>query len=372
MFSRWSRNSNDVHLEEGREKEAERQEIVRLYKANEVPAMEETPTKKTGVVSKTGFAVLCLLVIQNSSKTLLLRYIMRDKPDFLTSAAVFGSEIIKLVCSIAYILCVEQKTVLSIFRYLKEDMRNTLLLAAPASAYCFNMSMEYVALAHLDAAVFSVAVQAKLLFTALMAVIFMRKRLKLIQFISLVLLTVGVMLCNLDKLQNSEAETDLMDNKNIYGLVVTISIALSSGFASVYTERVIKGRGAARTVSDAEYGLAYTQVQLAIISIVAIVIYAIISDFKQIAVYGWFHNFTPAVFLSIVSSAVGGLIVAGVLKYADSVLKGYATATSVALTGVLSMVLFHTPLSILYFLGIIIVGVAVILYNGQDLDQLIC
>jgi len=369
MFSRWSRTSSDVNLEEGRGKKAEVKEMVPLQKAQEPT---KPPKKKPSVVSKTGFAVLCLLVVQNSSKTLLLRYVMRDKPEFLTSAAVFGSELLKLSSSVAYILCVERKSAQSIVRYLKEDMRNTLLLAVPAGAYNFNMSMEYVALAHLDAAVFSVAVQSKLLFTALMAVIFMRKRLKLIQVVSLILLTVGVMLCNLDKLQNSEAETNLMDNKTIYGLVVTLGIAMSSGFASVYTERVIKGRGAVRTVSDADYGLAYTQVQLALMSIVAIVIYAMITDFRQIVLYGWFHNFTPAVFLSIVSSAVGGLIVAGVLKYADSVLKGYATATSVALTGIMSMVLFQTPLSILYFLGIINVGLAVILYNGQDLDQLLC
>jgi len=34
--------------------------------------------------------------------------------------------------------------------------------------------------------------------------------------------------------------------------------------------------------------------------------------------------------------------VAGVLKYADAVLKGYATAVSVMLTGVLSSIFFST------------------------------
>jgi UDP-sugar transporter A1/2/3 len=71
-------------------------------------------------------------------------------------------------------------------------------------------------------------------------------------------------------------------------------------------------------------------------------------------------------------SALGGLIVASVLKYADSVLKGYATAMSVILTGLLSMVLFGTTLSVIYFMGIINVVMAVLLYNAKDLDRFVC
>jgi solute carrier family 35 (UDP-sugar transporter), member A1/2/3 len=75
---------------------------------------------------------------------------------------------------------------------------------------------------------------------------------------------------------------------------------------------------------------------------------------------------------SIIMSALGGLIVASVLKYADSVLKGYATAMSVILTGMLSMVLFGTSLGAIYFMGIVNVVTAVLLYNGKDLDMYVC
>ena len=61
-----------------------------------------------------------------------------------------------------------------------------------------------------------------------------------------------------------------------------------------------------------------------------------------------------------------------VLKYADAVLKGYATAISVILTGVMSMILFGTKLNILYFLGIGNVICAVLLYSSTDLDRLLC
>lgn len=75
---------------------------------------------------------------------------------------------------------------------------------------------------------------------------------------------------------------------------------------------------------------------------------------------------------SIFMSALGGLIVASVLKYADSIVKGYATSISVILTGMLSMLLFGTTLGAIYFLGIVNVVTAVLLYNGKDLDAYVC
>ena len=65
---------------------------------------------------------------------------------------------------------------------------------------------------------------------------------------------------------------------------------------------------------------------------------------------------------------MGGLTVAAVLKFADAVLKGYATAISVLLTGVMSMLLFGTSLNAEYVLGMVNVLAAVILYNAKNLD----
>jgi UDP-sugar transporter A1/2/3 len=58
-----------------------------------------------------------------------------------------------------------------------------------------------------------------------------------------------------------------------------------------------------------------------------------------------------------------------VLKYADSVLKGYATAVSVIMTGVASTQLFGTHLSMVFGMGMINVVVSVLLYNLTDLED---
>lgn len=326
-----------------------------------------TPREKNdgGGISSMGLKVLILLAVQNSSKNLLMRYVMKEKPDFLTSAAVIGSECTKLSLSLFYILCIEKKPIDSIVQYFRDDWKNTMLVTVPASAYNLQMTLEYVALANLDAAMFSVLVQTKLLFTAVFSAVVIRKRLKYIQVISLTLLTVGVMLCNM-KFGDEEQK-----NSNTKGIMATLGIAVSSGFASVYTEKVIKSQRRNSPVTG-QYSLAYTQVQLASMSLLTIGIYALFADFEKIAMYGLFYNFNGGAFLTVFNSAIGGLIVAGVLKYADSVLKGYATAISVIGTGIMSMILFGTQLHVVYFMGIINVVVAVLLYNGKNFDQYVC
>lgn len=327
-------------------------------------ADKSTFEKLQGGITSMGLKVLILLAVQNSSKNLLMRFVMKEKPNFLTSAAVIGSECTKLTLSTLYILLVEKKSFGSIVQYFKDDWKNTLLVAVPASAYNLQMSLEYVALANLDAAMFSVLVQTKLLFTATFAALVIGKKLKFIQVISLVLLTVGVMLCNMKF-------GDDAGNSNSKGIFATLGIAVSSGFASVYTEKVIKTQRAQSPVSG-QYSLAYTQVQLASMSLLTIGIYACIMDFGTIIEYGLFHNFNGFALLTVFNSAFGGLIVAAVLKYADSVLKGYATAISVIATGILSMFLFGTKLHAVYFLGIVNVVIAVLLYNGKNLDKYVC
>jgi solute carrier family 35 (UDP-sugar transporter), member A1/2/3 len=125
-------------------------------------------------------------------------------------------------------------------------------------------------------------------------------------------------------------------------------------------------------VARQNYSLAYMQVQLALVSLVILGVYAVVIDYNVIMEHGLLHNFTTGAFVSIFNSAIGGLIVASVLKYADSVLKSYATAISVVMTGVLSMFLFGTTLNSIYAMGIVNVVCAVLLYNGKNMDKVIC
>jgi len=109
-------------------------------------------SKAAPAVSSAGLKVLILLAFQNCSKNLLVRYVMKDQPKFLTSAAVVGSETTKFTLSVLWILLYERQSVHSIIEFLKNDFKTTLLVIVPASAYNLQLSLEYVAMANLDAA----------------------------------------------------------------------------------------------------------------------------------------------------------------------------------------------------------------------------
>ncbi|GMI43049.1 hypothetical protein TrCOL_g2448 [Triparma columacea] len=311
--------------------------------------------------------VLLLLAIQNCSKNLIMRYAMQSKPDILYSAAVIGSETTKLTLSVLYIIFVDGGSLAKIWKFLQLDYRNMILLCVPATVYNIQQTLEYVALSNIDASAFSVLVQTKLLATAIFAVVLMGRKLNRAQTLSLTLLTTGVMLCNMKT--ETDEDSKYYSSKST-GIMATLGISLSSGFASVYTEKVIKVRGNNDIRSN--YSLAYMQVQLASASLIIIGCWALVKDFSKIREVGLWYNFNTPAFLSVFNSAIGGLTVAAVLKFADAVLKGYATALSVVLTGLLSMFIFGTQLSSFYFLGMINVIVSMLLYNNKSLYESMC
>ena len=122
-------------------------------------------------------------------------------------------------------------------------------------------------------------------------------------------------------------------------------------------------------VAAAVYFLTHLLVAAAPVVMLASRIAIAMTDWTPITTKGLWYGFDYKACIAAVNSAAGGLTVAAVLKYADAVLKGYATAISVLLTGVLSMVLFSTELSVEYALGMTNVLAAVFLYNAQDLEK---
>ena len=347
------------------------------------PSAKKAEAGGGGSISKMGLRVLLLLAVQNCAKNLVMRAAVGGGAKFLYSAAVIGTEGTKCACSVAFVLCTGGSPA-SIVAYLKAEWRKFALLAVPAGIYNFQQTLEYIALRNLNAALFSVLVQTKLLTTAIFSASLMGKKLRKAQVISLALLTTGVMLAQLSKDggKRGDAGEDTGENR-LHGVAATLGIAMSSGFAAVYTEKVIKAQrpaggaappGAASSAGGAnggapvQGGLAYTQIQLALTSLVIEGAWAALTDSANILEHGLWYGFDYKAMISVANSAMGGLTVAAVLKYADAVLKGYATAVSVLLTGVMSMLLFGTSLNVEYCLGMVNVLAAVILYNAKNLD----
>ena len=108
---------------------------------------------------------LLLLVAQNTSKTLIMRAAVGQRqPEFLYSAAVLATEGLKATLSTSWVLA-SGGSFRSISFFLRTEWRLFLRVMAPAAIYNAQQMLEFVALSRLEAPVFSIIVQTKLLTT---------------------------------------------------------------------------------------------------------------------------------------------------------------------------------------------------------------
>ena len=63
---------------------------------------------------------------------------------------------------------------------------------------------------------------------------------------------------------------------------------------------------------------------------------ALILDMKKICEEGWLQGLTNLVVVIIFLGAFGGLVIAAVMKYADNIVKGFATSISIIFSSIVS------------------------------------
>ncbi len=74
-------------------------------------------------------------------------------------------------------------------------------------------------------------------------------------------------------------------------------------------------------------------------------------DGDKVAENGFFGGYNFWTWATIFNQAIGGLVVALVVKYADNILKGFATSISIILSCLASLVLFDFELTWLFVGG---------------------
>ncbi|XP_029607071.1 UDP-N-acetylglucosamine transporter-like isoform X2 [Salmo trutta] len=82
---------------------------------------------------------------------------------------------------------------------------------------------------------------------------------------------------------------------------------------------------------------------------------------------GMFKGYNTITWTVVALQALGGLVIAAVIKYADNILKGFATSLSIILSTLISYFWLQDfdPTSV-FFLGAVLVIVATFLYGYED------
>ena len=323
----------------------------------------------------TKYVALLILVVQNSALVLTMRYSrILPGPRYLPSTAVVMSEILKCTISIGVhlheqytkprdtelgTLSENESTSSYSIRQLGTDVFSAksgfLKLLIPAVLYTLQNNLQFVAASNLDAATFQVTYQCKILTTAVFAVILLGQSLSLTKWLALLTLTMGV---GFVQIPSSAANIRHVEGNYFIGILAVAVACLCSGFAGVYFEKVLK---TGNTTS-----LWIRNIQLSVGCLAIAVVGTLLWDGPAIVHKGFFQGYSPIVVLTICIQAAGGIIVAMVIKYADNILKGFATSLSIILSTVASVFIFNFVITIYFLIGSALVFFATYLYSKPD------
>uniref|UniRef100_G1R8X5 Solute carrier family 35 member A2 n=1 Tax=Nomascus leucogenys TaxID=61853 RepID=G1R8X5_NOMLE len=300
---------------------------------------------------------LAVLVVQNASLILSIRYARTLPGDrFFATTAVVMAEVLKGLTCLLLLFAQKRGNVKHLVLFLHETVLvqyvDTLKLAVPSLIYTLQNNLQYVAISNLPAATFQVTYQLKILTTALFSVLMLNRSLSRLQWASLLLLFTGVAIVQAQQAGGGGPRP--LDQNPGAGLAAVVASCLSSGFAGVYFEKILKGSSGSVWLRNLQLGLFGTALGL---------VGLWWAEGTAVATRGFFFGYTPAVWGVVLNQAFGGLLVAVVVKYADNILKGFATSLSIVLSTVASIRLFGFHVDPLFALGAGLVIGAVYLYS---------
>ena len=306
------------------------------------------------------YASLITLTIQNAVLTLTMRSARTQSELFITSTAVIMSEILKILTCLIMV-ALDEGSVWKMFHALKihilQKPADTLKVAVPSIVYYIQNNLIYIAATHLDAATSQVTYQLKILTTAIFSVLMLKKQLASHQWIALLILFLGVALVQLLQISRSSSRTLDSHQSPVTGFMAIIAACFLSGFAGVYFERILKG--------SKEVSLWIRNIQLASIAVPFGLLQVLVSDSSLIHEKGFFYGYSLITWVVILLQAQGGLLVAVVVKYADNILKGFATSLSIVLSCIASVYLFDFEISLQFVVGAGLVIISIFLYGKQ-------
>jgi len=309
---------------------------------------------------------LVALVLQTTSLVLLLRYSRTVKSErYLSSTAIVSAEFLKgLIC--LFLVWLENDCSLHrLFRALNDEIYlkpyETSRLAIPSGLYAIQNNLLFIALSYLNAATYQVTYQLKILTTALFSVFILKKTIEKHQWFSLFLLAIGVALVTWPTPEETSkkimTQTDVTWMQQMMGFSAVLMATMTSGFAGVYFEKILK---------TGQTSVWMKNIQLAIFGTIFGLIIVVFFDYKVVLEKGFFQGYTTIVWIVVFLQAIGGLIIASVIKYADNIIKGFATSLSILFSSVISYLVLHDFIPTLFFYcGTLFVLIATFLYGWE-------
>ncbi|TPX18635.1 uncharacterized protein E0L32_002492 [Thyridium curvatum] len=366
------------------------------------------------------------IVVQNSVLVAVMhrsRALPADpsKPRYLASTAILLVEITKLLVSLAIVTYTtaaktptatatdQQPSFSSLARRVARSLctHDALLLVVPAALYTLQNFLIYVAISNMQAVAFQVTYQLKILTTVFFSILLLRRSISARQWVAMLLLTLGVAVVQVSQPGSgggggsagaaagaawpslvglrewvtsalgghpSTATTTTLEARGHVmvaptaphglsgtskGVLAAVGASVISGLTSVYFEKLVKD--SLPTVS-----LWTRNAQLAFFSLFPAALVGVLwQDGAAVARDGFFAGYTPLVWAVIALQALGGMLVAMCVAYADNVAKNFAASLSIVVSCAIGALVFAEPVTPHSAFGIFAVLLATYLYQSR-------
>jgi len=335
------------------------------------------------VSRSTKLTVLALLVIQNASSALMMRYSRGVRNEtYATTSAVIVSEIVKLcTCMLLIVFGVGESglngyannkyaSIASKVQYLVSNSGYTWV---PATCYFVQNSLMVVASGNLSAAVYGTLQQLKILSAALFSVFILGRRIAMFKWRALLLLVLGGILIEYHTFTLHESAQLTNANDPFKGTVAMLTVVSISGFAGVMTELLLKNKklGKEQDLSRPNLSIWDRNIQLAFWSIIFGFVAYIVEIFmvanadvdNVTETSSFFNGWTLNTCILVGLWASGGLLVAFTIKYTNVIIKGFASAISLILMCIGGYVLLNDALDVIFLVGAGVTILATFNYN---------
>eukprot|EP01031_Cornospumella_fuschlensis_P033818 gene33818-40919_t len=348
---------------------------------------------------KIKMGVLCGLCCQNAGHALVARYsqgVLRES--YSGSEVVLVAEIIKLFFS-GYLVLAEKADSdpgTSGFSRLFGLLKNAQKIVILVILYAMANILSYFALARVDAALYTVLLQLKILTTAAFSVLFLNRIFSGAKWRALVLLVLGCILVASPAFDRADEPAEVGEPTVavfdvLSGIVAVLAMVAISGYAAVYFEGMLKKEKV--TIWERNFQLAFYSVLLLSLIIVSEMTYSspdteesapppanaaaglrgavpggVMHSLQNFKFPVFFKGWTTCAVILALIQAAGGLLVAATLKYADSILKTLATSGSIVLSAALGRLLLGADLDIFVSIGCCCTILAICNYSMDTTD----
>lgn len=336
-------------------------------------AVAHTAAEPAGIQIKSNLSPRAQLIVQNLSMVyltliqtlnpLMVRAAHKNAHQtgrpFLSSTIVLNTEVVKLLMSCVILVF----SYGSIWRFINElscaflkNKRETLKVCVPALIYVVQNNLYFFALKRVEATLFSISYQLRILTTALLSMLLLRRVFSRTQWSALCISVIGVCLVQLGSTGgggSSKNAGNQVRDEQFLGLVTVFVMCWTSAFAGVYLEGVLK---------QSSCDIWMQNIRLSVITL-PFALLTIANDIEQIGRNGLLSGWNWLLWTIVLTSSSSGLVVAAVMKYADNIKKSYCQSVALGGTALLSILAGDSQFSFALLAGVSLVIGSVFLYT---------